>query len=164
MSIKIPSTKIQVGSLSSWIRYSQRQAWSLILHLDGALEVLISAELLWHKSYSLVAYTLCYDSHKSLWRRSLPNTCEVGWFNYLHHKVDFPSVLLMAHVQGHLKRAWLLGWETDVRLCLFSQLLISHTSPHRVQAAGESPSLNPSKGGFKPCLRLPGAEGTGCCL
>lgn len=44
------------------------------------MEVLISAELLLHKSYSFVARTLCHDSHKSPWRRSLPNTCEVGWF------------------------------------------------------------------------------------
>lgn len=149
------------GALFSRIRYSQRQTWSLIFCLDGALEVLISAELL-HKSYSLVARTLCCDSHKSRWRRSLPNTCAVDWFNYPPCRVDLPSVLLVAHLQGHLKRARLLGWETDVRLCLLSQLLIM--SPHLFWAAGEKSLLETLQNVYLTISNVPWCRGSGWCV
>lgn len=141
-----------LGAVWCWIRYSQRQARSLIHCLDGAPAVLISAELLLHKPYSLVARMLFSDSHKSLWRRSLPNTCQVGWFNYPQCRVDFPRVLLMAHVQGHKRRVGLLGWETDVGLCLFSQPLPG-THPHTSCELQEKiPPWAPPKVVFNPCV------------
>lgn len=148
-----------LGAVWSWIRYSQRQAQSLIHCLDGVPAVPVPAELLLHKPYSLVARTRCSDSHKSLWRRSLPNTCQVGWFNYPRCRVGFPGVLLMAHVQGHTKRMGLLGWETDVGLCLFSQPFPA-THPHTSCELQKIPPWAPSKGVFNVCVQLPGAKGT----